>query len=89
MFSCLIFFSVIIIYNDELVVLVFTADEGHEETDQQHKERKVFSDDELSNIVDLVLQEDDLDKDGYIEYVEFVTAQRKAREQAQNEKPQQ
>lgn len=67
----------------------FHADEGHEETDQQRQERKVFSDDELSNIVDLVLQEDDLDKDGYIEYVEFVTAQRKAREQAQNEKPQQ
>ena len=40
---------------------------------------KVFTDDEIANIVDMVLQEDDLNGDGYIEYVEFVTAQRKAR----------
>ncbi|XP_062604765.1 sex-determining region Y protein-like isoform X2 [Saccostrea cucullata] len=61
----------------------FHADEG--EGEQQHHDRKVFSDEELSNIVDLVLQEDDLNKDGYIEYVEFVTAQRKAREQAKTD----
>lgn len=69
--------------------LNFLADEGHEETPEQREQRKVFSDDELSNIVDLVLQEDDLDRDGYIEYVEFVTAQRKAREQAKSDQPQQ
>ena len=28
----------------------------------------------------MVLQEDDLNGDGYIEYVEFVTAQRKSRD---------
>ena len=39
---------------------------------QQHHDRKVFSDEELTNIVDLVLKEDDLNGDGYIEYVEFV-----------------
>lgn len=87
MFSCL--FAFWLYKMVKWLFWVFAADEGHEETDQQRQERKVFSDDELSNIVDLVLQEDDLDKDGYIEYVEFVTAQRKAREQAQNEKPQQ
>lgn len=86
MFSCL--FTFWLYKMVKWLFWVFAADEGHEETDQR-QERKVFSDDELSNIVDLVLQEDDLDKDGYIEYVEFVTAQRKAREQAQNEKPQQ
>ncbi|KAH3846170.1 hypothetical protein DPMN_088468 [Dreissena polymorpha] len=40
---------------------------------------KVFTDEEISNIVDMVLKEDDLNNDGYIEYMEFVTAQRKAR----------
>ena len=42
--------------------------------------KKVFTDDELTNIVDLVLKEDDLNWDGYIEYAEFVTAQRRARQ---------
>ncbi|XP_052272739.1 multiple coagulation factor deficiency protein 2 homolog isoform X1 [Dreissena polymorpha] len=40
---------------------------------------KVFTDEEITNIVDMVLKEDDLNNDGYIEYMEFVTAQRKAR----------
>lgn len=40
---------------------------------------KAFTDDEIASIVDLVLKEDDLDEDGYIEYPEFVMAQRKAR----------
>lgn len=38
----------------------------------------MFTDSELVNIVDLVLKEDDLDNDGYIEYAEFITAQRRA-----------
>ncbi|XP_060571078.1 multiple coagulation factor deficiency protein 2 homolog [Ruditapes philippinarum] len=53
-----------------------------DETSTQEKkafDQKVFSDEEISNIVDMVLKEDDLNGDGYIEYVEFVTAQRKAR----------
>lgn len=53
-----------------------------EDTSEQEKkafEQKVFSDEEIANIVDMVLKEDDLNGDGYIEYVEFVTAQRKAR----------
>ncbi|XP_052766089.1 multiple coagulation factor deficiency protein 2 homolog isoform X3 [Mya arenaria] len=53
----------------------------HEEEGDEEKvaNSKVFSDEEIANIVDMVLKEDDLNNDGYIEYVEFVTAQRKAR----------
>lgn len=48
--------------------------------DQSSKEnKKVITDEEIINIVDLVLKEDDLNNDGYIEYVEFIAAQRKAR----------
>ncbi|KAL3872615.1 hypothetical protein ACJMK2_035830 [Sinanodonta woodiana] len=48
--------------------------------DQNNKEnKKVVTDEELINIVDLVLKEDDLNNDGYIEYVEFIAAQRRAR----------
>lgn len=57
----------------------FHADEEGEDQKQQ-ADIKVFSDDEIANIVDMVLQEDDLNGDGYIEYVEFVTAQRKSRD---------
>ncbi|XP_021349311.1 glutenin, high molecular weight subunit PW212-like isoform X2 [Mizuhopecten yessoensis] len=46
--------------------------------EEQAANKKVFSDEELSNIVEMVLKEDDLDKDGYITYAEFVKAQRKA-----------
>ncbi|KAL5008442.1 hypothetical protein ScPMuIL_014023 [Solemya velum] len=46
---------------------------------------KAFTDDEISSIVDLVLKEDDLNGDGYIEYPEFVTAQRRSRDDTQEE----
>lgn len=55
----------------------FHADEEGDST--KEAQMKVFTDQEIANIVDMVLQEDDLNGDGYIEYVEFVTAQRKAR----------
>ncbi|CAC5396745.1 MCFD2 [Mytilus coruscus] len=45
---------------------------------------KVYSDDELTSIIDMVMKEDDLNDDGYIEYFEFVTAQRKAKEGGDN-----
>ncbi|XP_060063004.1 uncharacterized protein LOC132543511 [Ylistrum balloti] len=54
-------------------------DENEQGTpEEQAANKKVFSDEELSNIVEMVLKEDDLDKDGYITYTEFVKAQRKA-----------
>lgn len=57
----------------------FHADEETQEKDANKPEAKVFSDEEIANIVDMVLKEDDINNDGYIEYVEFITAQRKAR----------
>ena len=51
-----------------------------EEEGEKQADTKVFSDEEIANIVDMVLKEDDLNGDGYIEYVEFVTAQRKSRD---------
>ena len=38
-----------------------------------------ISDDELSNLIDSILKEDDLNLDGYIDYYEFVQAQRRNR----------
>jgi len=59
----------------------FHQDEEEGDTKEAHhqEQAKVFSDAEIANIVDMVIKEDDLNNDGYIEYPEFVTAQRKAK----------
>ena len=41
-----------------------------------------MEDDELSNLVDLILKEDDLNDDGYVDYYEFVMAQRRHQPEA-------
>ena len=38
-----------------------------------------ISDEELSSLIDAILKEDDLNSDGYIDYYEFVQAQRRNR----------
>ena len=41
-------------------------------------ENKIFKDDELISMIDPILEQDDGNKDGYIDYPEFVQAQRNA-----------
>lgn len=41
-------------------------------------EEKVFKDEELVNLIDPILNIDDSNKDGYIDYPEFIRAQQKA-----------
>ena len=41
------------------------------------EEGRIFSDLELGQAVDPVMRTDDLNKDGYIDYPEFVTSQQK------------
>ncbi|KAL1465621.1 hypothetical protein WDU94_005175, partial [Cyamophila willieti] len=41
-------------------------------------EQKIFSDEELVKLIDPILNMDDLNKDGYIDYPEFIRAQSKA-----------
>lgn len=43
-----------------------------------HVEQKVFSDEELVALIDPILQMDDINRDGYIDYPEFIKAQQKA-----------
>lgn len=58
---------------------------SEEGTADEHKTPpKVYTDEELINIVDMVMKEDDLNDDGYIEYFEFVNAQRNARKESDN-----
>lgn len=41
-------------------------------------EDKIFKDDELVNLIDPILNMDDGNRDGYIDYPEFIRAQKKA-----------
>jgi len=45
-------------------------------------EAKIFKDEELKNMIDPILNSDDRNKDGFIDYSEFVAAQRAAQQQA-------
>lgn len=42
-----------------------------------HAEEKIFSDEELQALIDPILLTDDLSKDGFIDYPEFIRAQQK------------
>lgn len=48
---------------------------------QPQIEEKLFSDEELVALIDPILQMDDLSRDGYIDYPEFIKAQQKAAKQ--------
>lgn len=53
------------------------AEQGSQEKQGQIEE-KIFRDDELVNLIDPILNVDDANKDGYIDYPEFIRAQQKA-----------
>ncbi|XP_055618860.1 multiple coagulation factor deficiency protein 2 homolog isoform X2 [Toxorhynchites rutilus septentrionalis] len=60
---------------------------NQEATGQPGHQDKIFSNDELSALIDPILNSDDHNKDGFIDYPEFVRAQHKAAQQG--EAPQQ
>jgi len=47
----------------------------------QHGENKVFTDKELVEMIDPILEQDDKDRDGFIDYTEFMEAQAKTAQQ--------
>ena len=46
------------------------------EKPDDHKEEERMKDEELITVIDGIMKEEDLNQDGYIDYSEFVTAQR-------------
>ena len=55
-----------------------------EENPQDQTETTSYTDEQLSSMIDQILEEDDVNKDGYIDYTEFVGAQKKADETTTN-----
>ncbi|XP_070494555.1 lymphotoxin beta receptor inhibitor-like isoform X2 [Chironomus tepperi] len=61
--------------------LIHWHEQGSKQPEQQqvpHVEEKIFSDEELNTLIDPILSSDDLNKDGFIDYPEFIRAQQKA-----------
>lgn len=66
------------------------AEQGHHDPSTGHQtapREKIFVDEELTNLIDPILNMDDTDGDGYIDYPEFVKAQQKAAAAAHTGKP--
>lgn len=62
--------------------LLFKVEQEHNHNKETTPEtppsvEKIFKDDELINLIDPILNMDDYNKDGYIDYPEFVRAQSK------------
>lgn len=49
----------------------------HDEDNSQDTSN-TYTDEQLSSMIDQILEEDDMNKDGYIDYTEFVGAQKRA-----------
>ncbi|CAG9799903.1 unnamed protein product [Chironomus riparius] len=61
--------------------LIHWHEQGSKQPEQQqvpHVEEKIFSDEELNTLIDPILTSDDINKDGFIDYPEFIRAQQKA-----------
>ncbi|KAH1005650.1 hypothetical protein HUJ04_006591 [Dendroctonus ponderosae] len=66
--------------------LIHWHEQGSKEK-QGEIEEKIFKDEELVNLIDPILNVDDTNRDGFIDYPEFIKAQQKAAGQKQD-KPQ-
>ena len=54
-------------------------EKNHEQKEGESKpEPKIFLDEELKNMIDPILESDDKNKDGFIDYPEFIAAQQAA-----------
>lgn len=58
------------------------SEQGSKEHKHEHRqpevEEKIFTDEELTSLIDPILTMDDYTRDGFIDYPEFVRAQQKA-----------
>lgn len=63
--------------------------ENHDSHQMPQIEEKVFTDEELTSLIDPILKMDDTSNDGYIDYPEFIRAQQKAAANTQQQQQQQ
>jgi len=71
-----------------MTFLLSSSDESNHDPNsgQPIPEAKIFKDDELTNMIDPILTSDDKNKDGFIDYPEFVQAQQAAQAKAASQR---
>lgn len=68
--------------------MVWHVEQGHQDPStgaHTAPQEKIFSDEELTNLIDPIMTMDDANSDGFIDYPEFVRAQQKAAQQQQGQ----
>lgn len=59
-------------------ILFICVEQNKQDPGASNAGDKLFQDDELINLIDPILAVDDMNKDGYIDYPEFIQAQQNA-----------
>ena len=77
-------FAINFMYYSDGLELAAAMTHFHNEDGSKSKP-PTLSDDQLAQIVDQVLRDDDMNDDGYVDYYEFVRAQKMDQELAKNE----
>ncbi|XP_025103620.1 sex-determining region Y protein-like isoform X1 [Pomacea canaliculata] len=75
-------------FHDEEQPATGSPGDDHQGQQQEQPHHKVFSDEEIANIVDTVITDNDENGDGYVEYFEFKRKQEQQRSQYQQEQRQ-
>ena len=65
-------------WEDEYSINFIFTEQGHTDPNQPASGEKLFKDEELVSLIDPILDMDDANRDGYIDYPEFIQAQQKA-----------
>lgn len=68
----------------KLPFLLSVLEQGSKDPTQNQIEDKIFRDDELTTLIDPILNMDDNNRDGFIDYPEFIRAQQKVSSQNAN-----
>lgn len=64
-----------------IFLLLYPEEEDNHEHEEEKDVPKIFEDSQLAYLVDPVLDHEDVNKDGYIDYPEFVAAAKKNKKQ--------
>lgn len=67
------------------IIICYLLEQGSKDPSQSQIEDKIFRDDELITLIDPILNMDDNNRDGYIDYPEFIRAQQKVSSSQNNQ----
>ena len=68
------------------IAMTHFHEESEDGGEQKAQPSYTISDDELANLIELILKEDDLNDDGYVDYYEFVQASRRGGDPSPDDK---